>query len=167
MVLGCRIWLLLAELWPLLTQTSCLQVLLHLWSIKLIWNSASSFTLILKCACDFEFSYFLVFQSYTPCFTFAIHQVTCCIWTLIYLITIAETCDFSTGGVREALFGDEYYQVMWGKRSGFAKVALQAQVVSLSSSSYWMPWGITLFRAWRVTNQQYINMLQMKRLKWF
>ena len=33
------------------------------------------------------------------------------------------------GGVREALFGDENYTVMWGKRSGFAKVALQANVV--------------------------------------
>ena len=35
-----------------------------------------------------------------------------------------------SGGVREALFGDENYTVMWGKRSGFAKVALQANVVS-------------------------------------
>lgn len=32
------------------------------------------------------------------------------------------------GGVREALFGDENYTVMWGKRSGFAQVALQAKV---------------------------------------
>lgn len=32
------------------------------------------------------------------------------------------------GGVREALFGDENYSVMWGKRAGFAKVALQANV---------------------------------------
>ncbi|KAL4235744.1 Transmembrane protein 68 [Mactra antiquata] len=32
------------------------------------------------------------------------------------------------GGVREALFGDEYYRVMWGNRSGFAKVALQTKV---------------------------------------
>ncbi|KAL5016644.1 hypothetical protein ScPMuIL_006233 [Solemya velum] len=32
------------------------------------------------------------------------------------------------GGVREALFGDEYYPVMWGKRTGFAKVALQTHV---------------------------------------
>lgn len=35
-----------------------------------------------------------------------------------------------TGGVREALFGDENYKLMWGKRTGFAKVALQANVVS-------------------------------------
>ena len=38
---------------------------------------------------------------------------------------------FFLGGVREALFGDEYYQVIWGSRSGFAKVALQTQVVSV------------------------------------
>ena len=40
-----------------------------------------------------------------------------------------------SGGVREALFGDEYYRVMWGKRSGFAKVALQTQVVCSYLSS--------------------------------
>ncbi|XP_060605881.1 monoacylglycerol/Diacylglycerol O-acyltransferase-like [Ruditapes philippinarum] len=34
----------------------------------------------------------------------------------------------SPGGVREALFGDEYYRVMWGNRSGFAKVAIQTKV---------------------------------------
>lgn len=32
------------------------------------------------------------------------------------------------GGVREALFGDENYTLMWGKRIGFSKVALQANV---------------------------------------
>ncbi|CAI2737486.1 unnamed protein product [Dicrocoelium dendriticum] len=30
------------------------------------------------------------------------------------------------GGVREALFADEFYSVMWGNRQGFAKVALLA-----------------------------------------
>ncbi|XP_041359467.1 transmembrane protein 68-like [Gigantopelta aegis] len=34
----------------------------------------------------------------------------------------------SPGGVREALFSDESYKLMWGKRTGFAKVALQANV---------------------------------------
>lgn len=33
------------------------------------------------------------------------------------------------GGVLEAQFGDENYHLIWGKRIGFAKVALQAQVV--------------------------------------
>lgn len=32
------------------------------------------------------------------------------------------------GGVREALFGDENYPLVWGKRIGFAKVALEAKV---------------------------------------
>lgn len=33
------------------------------------------------------------------------------------------------GGVYEALFGDSYYELMWKKRMGFAKVALDAKVV--------------------------------------
>lgn len=45
-------------------------------------------------------------------------------------------CFSYTGGVREALFGDEYYHVMWAKRTGFAKVALQANVVSIFDSRY-------------------------------
>lgn len=38
--------------------------------------------------------------------------------------------DFSLGGVREALFSDHNYQLMWKERRGFAKVALESQVVS-------------------------------------
>lgn len=34
----------------------------------------------------------------------------------------------SPGGVYEAQFGDSYYQLMWKKRVGFAKVALDAKV---------------------------------------
>lgn len=37
------------------------------------------------------------------------------------------------GGVREALFGDENYPVMWGKRHGYARTALQANVVRSTS----------------------------------
>ena len=33
------------------------------------------------------------------------------------------------GGVREAFFSDNYYKLLWGKRVGFAKIALEAQVV--------------------------------------
>lgn len=36
----------------------------------------------------------------------------------------------SPGGVREALFSDETYPLLWGKRKGFAQVALDSQVVS-------------------------------------
>lgn len=39
--------------------------------------------------------------------------------------------DLFSGGVREALFGNEYYRLMWGKRVGFAKIAMQAGVVSV------------------------------------
>ncbi|KAM4687365.1 DGAT1/2-independent enzyme synthesizing storage lipids isoform 1-T3 [Discoglossus pictus] len=34
----------------------------------------------------------------------------------------------SPGGVREALFSDESYVIMWGKRTGFAQVAIDAKV---------------------------------------
>ena len=37
------------------------------------------------------------------------------------------------GGVREAFFSDNYYKLLWGKRVGFAKIALEAQVVRNSS----------------------------------
>lgn len=35
----------------------------------------------------------------------------------------------SPGGVYEAQFGDRYYRLMWKKRFGFAKVAIDAKVV--------------------------------------
>lgn len=35
----------------------------------------------------------------------------------------------SPGGVYEAQFGDSYYELLWKKRMGFAKVALDAKVV--------------------------------------
>lgn len=35
----------------------------------------------------------------------------------------------SPGGVREALFSDETYPLFWGKRRGFAQVAIDSQVV--------------------------------------
>ncbi|XP_070798394.1 DGAT1/2-independent enzyme synthesizing storage lipids-like [Pituophis catenifer annectens] len=34
----------------------------------------------------------------------------------------------SPGGTREAIFSDETYNILWGKRTGFAKVALEARV---------------------------------------
>ncbi len=36
-----------------------------------------------------------------------------------------------TGGLREALFSNEYYKLLWGKRLGFAKIAIESKVVSL------------------------------------
>lgn len=45
----------------------------------------------------------------------------------------------SPGGVREALFSDEAYPLLWGKRKGFAQVAIDSQVVwfSFSIHSYY------------------------------
>ncbi len=34
------------------------------------------------------------------------------------------------GGVREALFGDHNYQLIWKERRGFAKVAIDAKTVN-------------------------------------
>ena len=34
------------------------------------------------------------------------------------------------GGVREAFFSDEHYDLLWGRRMGFAKIAIEAKVVS-------------------------------------
>lgn len=39
----------------------------------------------------------------------------------------------SPGGVREALFSDETYPLQWGKRKGFAQVAIDSQVVGAFS----------------------------------
>ena len=43
-----------------------------------------------------------------------------------HLIAIAP------GGVREALFSDEMYTIIWGNRQGFAQVAIDAKVVSMT-----------------------------------
>jgi hypothetical protein len=37
----------------------------------------------------------------------------------------------SPGGLYEAQLGDSYYKLMWRRRMGFAKVAIEAKVVSL------------------------------------
>lgn len=36
------------------------------------------------------------------------------------------------GGLREALFSDETYTVLWSDRKGFAQVAIDAKVVSMT-----------------------------------
>lgn len=43
----------------------------------------------------------------------------------------------SPGGVREALFSDETYAIMWGNRKGFAQVAIDAKVVSMIYHHRW------------------------------
>lgn len=46
----------------------------------------------------------------------------------INLLKEGHVLAIAPGGVREALFGDEEYRIMWSKRIGFAKVALFANV---------------------------------------
>uniref|UniRef100_A0A3B3UQD6 Transmembrane protein 68 n=1 Tax=Poecilia latipinna TaxID=48699 RepID=A0A3B3UQD6_9TELE len=41
----------------------------------------------------------------------------------------------SPGGVREAMFSDETYRLFWGKRKGFAQVAIDCQVVQQAVQS--------------------------------
>lgn len=36
------------------------------------------------------------------------------------------------GGLREALFSDEMYTILWSDRKGFAQVAIDAKVVSMT-----------------------------------
>ena len=38
----------------------------------------------------------------------------------------------SPGGVREALFSDRNYDLIWGRRCGFAKSAIAAKAVSFN-----------------------------------
>lgn len=46
------------------------------------------------------------------------------------ILTDNNMLAIAPGGVYEAQFGDSYYQILWRKRMGFAKVALEAKVVS-------------------------------------
>jgi len=49
-------------------------------------------------------------------------------------LSFIDGSDDYVGGVREAFFSNEYYELVWGKRTGFAKVATEAQVVITCSS---------------------------------
>ncbi|GFN90774.1 transmembrane protein 68-like [Plakobranchus ocellatus] len=46
----------------------------------------------------------------------------------VEVLKSGQILSIAPGGVREALFGDETYNLMWNQRSGFCKVALQANV---------------------------------------
>lgn len=48
--------------------------------------------------------------------------------TCVKVLESGELLSIAPGGVREAQFGDERYRLMWEKRLGFAKVAVQAKV---------------------------------------
>jgi hypothetical protein len=48
----------------------------------------------------------------------------------VNLLNEGHILSISPGGVREALFSDHNYEVLWGSRAGFARVAVNAKVVS-------------------------------------
>lgn len=60
------------------------------------------------------------------------------------MLTMWRLC-LVTGGVREALFGDENYPIMWGKRQGFAKAAIQANVVRHYIGTVYHFWNSVCF----------------------
>ena len=48
----------------------------------------------------------------------------------VKLLEEEHMLSISPGGVREALFSDHNYEVIWGTRAGFAKIAIEAKCVS-------------------------------------
>lgn len=61
----------------------------------------------------------------------------------------------SPGGVREALFSDESYQLMWGNRKGFAQVALDAKVPIIPMYTQNVREGYRMFKERRFFRQLY------------
>lgn len=51
--------------------------------------------------------------------------------TCISILGRGNLLAISPGGVYEAQFGNPYYRLLWKGRLGFAKVALEAKVVSV------------------------------------
>lgn len=48
--------------------------------------------------------------------------------TCVEVLKKGDLLSIAPGGVREAQFGDNTYQLMWGNRIGYAKVAQEAKV---------------------------------------
>ena len=53
-----------------------------------------------------------------------------CVFRFLYSPIKTHNKFLFAGGVREAFFSDEYYNLLWGNRVGFAKIAIEAKVVS-------------------------------------
>lgn len=51
----------------------------------------------------------------------------------VELLNQGNILTISPGGVREALFSDHNYEIIWGNRNGFAKCAIGAKCVSLKN----------------------------------
>ena len=54
---------------------------------------------------------------------------------VIKILNAGEIVSISPGGLREALFSSNY-SLLWGNREGFAKVALEARVVSIYRNTF-------------------------------
>ncbi|PKK34286.1 DGAT1/2-independent enzyme synthesizing storage lipids isoform X2 [Columba livia] len=63
----------------------------------------------------------------------------------------------SPGGVREALFSDESYQLMWGNRKGFAQIALDAKVPIIPMYTQNVREGYRTLKERRFLRQLYEN----------
>ncbi|XP_010221425.1 PREDICTED: transmembrane protein 68-like [Tinamus guttatus] len=61
----------------------------------------------------------------------------------------------SPGGVREALFSDESYQLMWGNRKGFAQVAIDAKVPIIPMYTQNVREAYRMFKETRFLRQLY------------
>ena len=62
----------------------------------------------------------------------AFHITSGTVTTCIEEVKEGNILVISPGGVREALFSDHTYQLIWGRRTGFAKVALKTNCVSFT-----------------------------------
>lgn len=48
----------------------------------------------------------------------------------VSILNKGHQLSISPGGVYEAQFGNEFYELLWRNRLGFAKVAIESKVVS-------------------------------------
>ena len=61
------------------------------------------------------------------------------------------------GGVREALFSTSNYDLIWGKRCGFAKSALAAKVVRDQGAYRWQGWNLPSFLQLRNATNNWLH----------
>uniref|UniRef100_A0A3Q1ELY2 Transposase Tc1-like domain-containing protein n=1 Tax=Acanthochromis polyacanthus TaxID=80966 RepID=A0A3Q1ELY2_9TELE len=108
----------------------------HLFLWILVVSLLSSLVVAMTCNC-------LVTDYRTAESLFLIYGLVLCFKLLLEVFSVIhgpqEECvralrnghllGISPGGVREALFSDETYPLLWGKRKGFAQVAIDSQVV--------------------------------------
>ncbi|XP_049681748.1 transmembrane protein 68-like isoform X2 [Accipiter gentilis] len=78
------------------------------------------------------------------------------LWKKRLCLSVADHFVFRLpGGVREALFSDESYRLMWGNRKGFAQVALDAKVPIIPMYTQNVREGYRMFKERRFFRQLY------------